>query len=128
MAFYEVTKLFRVKVDGNVIELREGQIVSIPEEKATKLLSDGKIRPATKDEHFSNAFQRAVGEMSSKYKDGFFDYARSRSTKEYERFNQSENRINQYWDVGSFEGFAKELAEWKDIYADLLKLFKSEAD
>lgn len=124
MAFYEVIKLFNVRMNGNSIELREGQIVSIPEEKATKLLSDGKIRPAPKDEHFLNAFQRTVSEMADKYKDGLFDYVGSRSPREYEKFNQAENRINQYWDVGGFEGFAKELSEWKALYANLIRLFE----
>lgn len=124
MAFYEVIKLFKVRMNGNSIELMKGQIVSIPEEKATKLLSDGKIRPAPWGEQFLNAFQGTVGEMADKYKDGLFDYARSRNPKEYEKFNQAENRINQYWGVGGFEGFVKELAEWKALYASLVRLFK----
>lgn len=47
--------------------------------------------------------------------------------KQHEQFNQVENRINKYWDEGNFENFQKELANWKSIYTDLLKLF-SEAE
>ncbi|MCR4319178.1 MAG: hypothetical protein NUV74_02435 [Candidatus Brocadiaceae bacterium] len=42
---YKVIKLFRVKVNGCIIELREGQVISIPEGKAVKLVSDGRIKP-----------------------------------------------------------------------------------
>ena len=76
-----------------------------------------------KDEHFLNTLQSTVSEMADKYKDRLFDYARNRNPENYEQFNQTENRINKYWDDGDFEDFQRELWNWKVIYADLLKLF-----
>lgn len=80
-----------------------------------------------KDEHFLNTFRDTVNGMAGKYKNRLFDYARSRNPEKHEQFNQVESRINKYWDAGNFESFQKELANWKNIYTDLLKLF-SEAE
>ncbi|MBZ0306164.1 MAG: hypothetical protein K8I82_08865 [Anaerolineae bacterium] len=77
------------------------------------------------NERFSNAFGRAVGEMSREYKSGFFDRARRQCPERYSRFGRAEDRINRFWDAGDFAGFREELREWRDIYQSLLALFKN---
>lgn len=41
---YKVLKPFTVQVRGELIKLKEGQSISIPEEKAIKLITEGKIK------------------------------------------------------------------------------------
>lgn len=123
MAFYEVVKTFRVKQDGNSIELREGQIVSIPSGQEMQLLSTGRIKPCAEDERFQDTFSRVVGGMSREYKPGFFDRVRLQRPGKFSRFVACENRVSEYWDAGDFEGFQKELADWQGIYRSLLALF-----
>ena len=42
---FKVLKSFQVKTNAGLIELKEGQVISISEEKAVKLVSDGRIKP-----------------------------------------------------------------------------------
>jgi len=42
---YKVLKLFQVKTKAGLVDLKEGQVISIPEGKAIKLVSDGRIKP-----------------------------------------------------------------------------------
>lgn len=42
---FKVLKSFQVKTKAGLIELKEGQVISIPEGKSVKLVSDGRIKP-----------------------------------------------------------------------------------
>ncbi len=42
---FKVLKSFQVKTNAGLIELKEGQVISISEGKAAKLVSDGRIKP-----------------------------------------------------------------------------------
>ena len=133
------TLIQRISECGYTFELKNSDIIlrytrqeEPPKEKVLSLVNELKahnpeVVQYLKTEHFLNTFQGTVDEMAGKYKNGLFDYSRSQIPEKYEQFNQTENRINKYWDEGNFENFQKELANWKSIYTDLLKLF-SEAE
>ena len=43
---FKVLKPFKVRTQAGLIELKEGQVVAIPQEKASRLVSEGKVKPA----------------------------------------------------------------------------------
>lgn len=42
---FKVLKPFQIKTKAGLIGLKEGQVISVPEGKAVKLVSDGRITP-----------------------------------------------------------------------------------
>lgn len=42
---FKVLKPFQIKTKAGLIGLKEGQVISVPEGKAIKLVSDGRIKP-----------------------------------------------------------------------------------
>lgn len=135
------TLIQRISECGYTFELKNSDIILrytrqdepslVHKEKVLSLVNELKahkpeIIQYLKAEHFLNTFRDTANEMACKSKDRLFDYARSRNPEKHEQFNQVENRINKFWDEGNLENFQKELANWKNIYTDLLKLFSGD--
>ena len=123
---YKVLKPFQVKAGGRFIEFKEGQSISIPEEKATKLIATGMVKPLETLEQFNTVFQNAVSEINRNYQPGVINHI---SQKYPERWNQSlraENKINQLWN-NDIESFRKAVAEWREIELEMIRLFTQDS-
>lgn len=113
-----------IKRKNGIIELKKDQTVKLSEKIAQKLIETGKIKTLT-PEDFEPFFLDAVHELNKYYPQGLVDHICQKYPKRWQRSIQAEERLNQLWDEGKDVGsFKKAVNEWKEIYKELIKLFK----
>ena len=123
---YKVLKPFQVKARGKFIEFKEGQSISIPEEKAIKLIATGMVEPLEILEQFNTVFQNAVSEINRNYQPGLINRISQKYPERWSQSIQAENKINQLWD-NNIEPFRKAVAEWREIELEMIRLFTQDS-
>lgn len=118
---YKVLKTFKAKVNGEIIEFKEGQEITIPGEKAVRLIEMGKIEVA--EETFESIFKDTVHELNREYPQGLVDHIRQKHSGLWNQSVQAENRINWLWDK-DLEAFKKAVSDWREIELAMIRLFK----
>ena len=119
---YKVIRLFTVKTKQGDLTLNPGQVITLVEEKAKKLILEGKIREVDKYEDY---FKDAVEKVSQIYQAGTIDYIRRKYPGRFQESLQIENRLNDFWDK-DFQEFRKAVADWQQIELELIKLFNQD--
>lgn len=116
---YKVIRLFTVKTKQGNLTLNPGQVVTLVEEKAKKLIQQGKIKVV---EQYEDYFKDTVEKVSQIYQAGTIDYVRRRYPGRFQESLQIENRLNDFWDK-DFQEFKKAVDDWREIEIELVKLF-----
>ena len=121
---YQVIRLFTVKTKQGDLTLNPGQVVTIVEEKAKKLIQEGEIKLV---EQYEDYFKDTVEKVSQIYQAGTLDYIRQKYPERWKQCIQAEDRINGLWDK-DLQEFKKAVDDWREIELELIELFKKKTN
>lgn len=121
---YQVIRLFTVKTKQGDLTLNPGQVITLVEEKAKKLIQEGKIKLV---EQYEDYFKDTVEKVSQIYQAGTIDYIRRNHPERWKQYTQAEDRINGLWDKDLRE-FKKAVDCWREIELELIELFKKKTN
>ena len=116
---YKILTLFTVKTKQGDLTLNPGQTITLAEEKANKLITEGKIKVV---EQFEDYFKDTVDKVSQIYQAGTLDYIRQKYPERFQESLQIENRLNTFWDK-DFQEFKKSVDDWREVELAIIKLF-----
>ncbi|MBF8277790.1 MAG: hypothetical protein HW390_2863 [Candidatus Brocadiaceae bacterium] len=117
---YKILTLFTVKTKQGDLTLNPGQVITLVEEKAKKLIQEGKIKLV---EQYEDYFKDTVEKVSQIYQAGTIDYVRRNHPERFQESLHIETRLNNFWDK-DFQEFKKAAVDgWRDIELELIKLF-----
>lgn len=121
---YKILILFTVKTKGGDLTLNPGQVITLAEEKANKLIQEGKIKLV---EQYEDYFKDTVEKVSQIYQAGALDYIRQKHPERWKQCIQAEDRINCLWDK-DLQEFKKAVEDWREIELELIELFKKKTN
>ena len=122
---YQIIEPFRVKTLKGEIELKAGQTIILPEDKATLLLEQGRIRPVSQN------IPIPFDTLKNLYMDTFNRVGWAMGLLARPGVIQAEGRLNQVWldcmeGKASFEDFKTTLTEWEGVVSGAIKIFPHE--
>lgn len=121
---YKTLILFTVKTKHGDLTLNPGQVVTLAEEKAKKLILEWKIKEV---DQYEDCFKDAVEKVSQIYQAGTLDYIRQKYPERWKRCIQWEDRINGLWDK-NLQEFKKAVDDWREFELELVKLFRQKTN
>lgn len=135
---YNVLEKIRLKTSKGGLELLPGQVATLPNKIAGKLLNEGRITPCNEildrisDEVLQDLFLETMNRINDVYTSGTIRYIEEHHKDLNSEIDRADENINEIWRKcnnggASIESFKGALDSYQTLYLEAIELFKSKA-
>ncbi len=134
---YSVLENIKIKTSKGGLELLPGQVATLPNSVANKLLHEGRIIQCNiafetiSDERLQDVYLKTMNKINNEYLAGTNKYIQEHHKDINDEINKSDYRINKVWKEcnqgkASIEDFKTALDSYEKLYLEAIKLYREQ--
>jgi hypothetical protein len=132
---YSILQNIKIKTSKGGLELLPGQVATLPNSVANKLLNEGRITPCDialepiSDEILQDVYLKTMNKINDSYIEGTIKYIKEQHKALDNEINRADDRVNEVWKECiqgkvSLDDFKAILNLYKELYLQGISLYK----